>query len=153
MTESYEQFQERRNMAYTESIGRRRAAIQKVLTEEAKRAPMLEVAPAKAQDAVPIQQPKKRYYPERARSIRKRLPEADFMRSDPCVYCGGSFEHFDHIQALTRGGVHDVDNLAPSCWRCNKHKGVRPFLQYLIYRRWFRLGKVSTDPQNADTVE
>ncbi|MFN6563590.1 MAG: HNH endonuclease signature motif containing protein [Nostoc sp. ChiSLP01] len=35
------------------------------------------------------------------------------------------FSHeIDHVIAQKHGGVTDVDNLALTCWRCNRHKGT-----------------------------
>ncbi len=42
-----------------------------------------------------------------------------------CVYCGNPQTGWDHVVALSRGGPHTLDNLVPSCARCNKSKSVR----------------------------
>lgn len=41
-----------------------------------------------------------------------------------CVWCGGPFEHIDHIFSLHQegGSAHRSDNLAPSCGECNGRK-------------------------------
>jgi 5-methylcytosine-specific restriction endonuclease McrA len=42
-----------------------------------------------------------------------------------CVYCGGPYEHSDHIMPLALGGEHSVENLLPLCADCNLSKGAR----------------------------
>lgn len=42
--------------------------------------------------------------------------------SNSCVY--GLFSHeIDHVIAKKHGGETDANNLAFTCWRCNRHKG------------------------------
>ncbi|KKN83859.1 hypothetical protein LCGC14_0295120 [marine sediment metagenome] len=50
-----------------------------------------------------------------------------------CVYCGAPFSGFDHLQPLSRGGLHVAENLAPCCQSCNSVKGDRPI--------WVMLGQ------------
>lgn len=40
-----------------------------------------------------------------------------------CAYCEGPFEHIDHITPMSRGGLHELANLNPSCAACNASKG------------------------------
>jgi 5-methylcytosine-specific restriction endonuclease McrA len=46
-----------------------------------------------------------------------------------CEYCQLPTEvafyphEVDHVIAEKHGGATDIDNLAFSCWRCNRHKG------------------------------
>jgi 5-methylcytosine-specific restriction endonuclease McrA len=43
-----------------------------------------------------------------------------------CVWCTeGKYEHIDHVMPLSRGGAHAMDNLVPSCARCNQLKRHR----------------------------
>ena len=51
-----------------------------------------------------------------------------------CYYCGGPFEHWDHYQPLSKGGLHEIDNLLPSCAKCNlkKHNKI-PCLEWEAY--------------------
>lgn len=50
--------------------------------------------------------------------------------AERCEYCQlparlSFFPHeVDHIIALKHGGQSDLENLALSCWRCNRHKGT-----------------------------
>lgn len=39
-----------------------------------------------------------------------------------CAYCGGPYEEIDHIVPFTRGGLHELANLNPSCAACNRSK-------------------------------
>jgi 5-methylcytosine-specific restriction endonuclease McrA len=39
-----------------------------------------------------------------------------------CVYCGGPFQHLDHLVPVAAGGRHALWNLAPSCRACNTSK-------------------------------
>jgi 5-methylcytosine-specific restriction endonuclease McrA len=43
----------------------------------------------------------------------------------PCIYCGAKAEHLDHIIPISRGGLHKVGNLAPSCAKCNLSKSAK----------------------------
>ncbi len=52
---------------------------------------------------------------------------------DKCVYCGGPSTGFDHLQPLSKGGLHTVENLAPCCQSCNSVKRDRPI--------WTMLGR------------
>lgn len=47
-----------------------------------------------------------------------------------CAYCGGPFEHWDHVKAINLGGPHILANLRPSCARCNLSKGDSPFVEW-----------------------
>jgi len=45
-----------------------------------------------------------------------------------CCYCGISIKnnlHIDHKIPLSRGGQHSIDNLVPSCKKCNLSKGSK----------------------------
>lgn len=48
-----------------------------------------------------------------------------------CAYCGGKFEHWDHLKPLELGGPHILSNLRPSCAQCNLSKGAIPPLEWL----------------------
>jgi|SRR5882724_10602761 len=88
---------------------------------------------------------KKRKYPHQARKQRPFIPESAYMLADPCVYCGSSSHHFDHIEPLTQGGVHEVANLAPVCWPCNRQKGTQKLIVFLA--------KYPTDSDSKATVD
>lgn len=59
--------------------------------------------------------------------------QAQWMRRDPCVYCGGPSDSWDHIEPRKRGGKH-IDNLARVCHSCNHEKSSRPLLTFLAIR-------------------
>lgn len=67
----------------------------------------------------------------------KRVPTSimSFLLLDPCVYCGGEADGFDHIVPRSSGGEHDWTNLAPACRSCNSQKHTRPLLFFLLARR------------------
>ncbi len=52
---------------------------------------------------------------------------------DKCVYCGDPMTGFDHLQPLSKGGLHIPENLAPCCQSCNSVKKDRPV--------WVMLGR------------
>lgn len=42
-----------------------------------------------------------------------------------CAYCRKApAAHLDHIQPLSKGGLHTIENLAPACARCNLTKNA-----------------------------
>lgn len=50
-----------------------------------------------------------------------------------CAYClrSGKLEQ-DHIDPLSRGGAHAIDNIAPACRSCNARKNAQPLLISLL---------------------
>lgn len=43
--------------------------------------------------------------------------------SDHCAYCDtGEFEHLDHYVPVSQGGPHTLENVRPSCAKCNLAK-------------------------------
>lgn len=82
-------------------------------------------------------QANKARYSERGRLRRARERAATIIPFSPkdldarmsvfghrCAYCGGPFEHVDHVKPLSRGGPHCLSNLRPSCAECNLRKFV-----------------------------
>jgi 5-methylcytosine-specific restriction endonuclease McrA len=51
---------------------------------------------------------------------------------DPCSYCGSTTTSVDHVQALSRGGSGEWDNLAPACHSCNSRKRDKSLLSFLL---------------------
>lgn len=50
-----------------------------------------------------------------------------------CAYCGAkTIMTLDHIEALSRGGAHTLENVAPACKRCNLKKSARPLAEALV---------------------
>lgn len=60
--------------------------------------------------------------------------QARWMDADPCVYCGGPGDSYDHIEPRKRGGTNGQDNLARACHSCNHEKLARPLLLFLAIR-------------------
>jgi 5-methylcytosine-specific restriction endonuclease McrA len=54
-----------------------------------------------------------------------------------CAYCLQplSEEVVEHMIPLSRGGTRSLDNIVPSCRRCNLLKGTRTLLEVLAGRR------------------
>lgn len=61
---------------------------------------------------------------------RARL-RALFAEAKSCPYCGAEFgkrnKTLDHLDPLSRGGVHGISNVAVVCKSCNRRKHARPF--------------------------
>lgn len=51
-----------------------------------------------------------------------------------CVYCGADADTIDHVLPLSRGGLHEIDNLVPACASCNFEKGSKTIGEWLNYR-------------------
>lgn len=51
-----------------------------------------------------------------------------------CAYCNNSFECFDHVTPLSRGGKHSIENLVPACTTCNSSKHAKSLLRFLMER-------------------
>ena len=47
------------------------------------------------------------------------------QKGSQCVYCGRDASHVDHVLPRSRGGADAIENLVPSCARCNIEKGSR----------------------------
>jgi hypothetical protein len=56
------------------------------------------------------------------------------LLADPCAYCGEPSEHVDHIEPGAHGGVDDWTNLTGACARCNRVKGDRWLITFLLAR-------------------
>lgn len=42
-----------------------------------------------------------------------------------CWICQGAFESIDHVKPISKGGLHILANLRPTCGRCNSSKGAK----------------------------
>jgi 5-methylcytosine-specific restriction endonuclease McrA len=66
-----------------------------------------------------------------ARELQKVLSDSLGL----CVYCNERRPlQIDHIEPLTGGGLHEIDNLTAACKTCNCRKNARPLLIWLAYR-------------------
>jgi len=49
-----------------------------------------------------------------------------------CAYCGKETKlTVDHVVPLSKGGIHDISNVVPSCMPCNSGKQDRTLLEFL----------------------
>jgi len=57
-------------------------------------------------------------------NIMERFTNQDIINKygNQCFYCSGLFDHIDHYMPLSRGGSHTLENIRPSCERCNLTK-------------------------------
>lgn len=58
-----------------------------------------------------------------------------------CAYCGKSCQtdyHIDHIDPLSAGGAHVVDNLTIACKTCNLSKSTKSLIVWLAHRQRFK---------------
>lgn len=47
-----------------------------------------------------------------------------------CAYCGGPYEHLDHVVPLSRGGRNVPSNIRPACAKCNLSKGSKTLREW-----------------------
>lgn len=66
--------------------------------------------------------------------LAERIKWMDILHGDPCAYCGASFEHGDHIQAVNTGGNDRWDNLTASCASCNFSKRDKSVLDFMLWK-------------------
>ena len=66
----------------------------------------------------------------------------DFTRADvinrygdSCAYCRGEFQELDHYVPVSKGGTHTLDNVRPSCTRCNRSKMSADPVEWLASNR------------------
>lgn len=54
-----------------------------------------------------------------------------------CVWCyrADRLLTMDHVDPLSRGGKHEIENVAPACKSCNSAKAAKPLLLYLALRQ------------------
>lgn len=77
------------------------------------------------------------YVKNRARKLKvlNKINQSDIdnliqANNNLCFYCGiivvrGINLHLDHKIPLCKGGEHNIDNLVPSCKKCNLMKGTK----------------------------
>src|SRR4051812_41948245 len=54
------------------------------------------------------------------------------LEGDRCSLCGGPGEVIEHIQAISKGGGNNWDNLARACAPCNRRKYNKSLLEALL---------------------
>jgi 5-methylcytosine-specific restriction endonuclease McrA len=57
--------------------------------------------------------------------VKNTIDAIILLNNNSCVYCGGPYEHIDHIMPLTLGGMNCIENLTTACARCNMSKGAK----------------------------
>lgn len=60
------------------------------------------------------------------------------LSADICAYCGGPADTVDHIEPVGRGGENHWSNLTGACQDCNRRKGTRSLLGFLLARPLFQ---------------
>lgn len=71
--------------------------------------------------------------------MSNRSPWKDFIRRDPCSYCGGGGGTVDHIIPRSAGGGNTWENLTGACEPCNRARSSTPSMLFLARRarqRW-----------------
>lgn len=49
-----------------------------------------------------------------------------------CAYCGGPYEHLDHVIPLSKGGTAWPANLRPACQPCNHRKHIKQLHEWKL---------------------
>lgn len=49
-----------------------------------------------------------------------------------CSYCGGNFDHIDHVKPISKGGYHCLSNLRPACKKCNQEKHNKSLKEWFM---------------------
>lgn len=79
-------------------------------------------------------------YDENRRAAKAKMSQVSgetaeyvkILRKDPCVYCGASCEHIDHIIPFADGGPTEWNNLAATCADCNLSKNRKSVLEFML---------------------
>jgi len=95
---------------------------------------------AKALDVA--KQHRRRAWPGARRLTAEIIQEVHALAGGFCAYCNQHFAQgqIDHIQAVSRLGTNDADNLVSICGPCNMSKADRTLLEFMLYRRTTRQG-------------
>jgi 5-methylcytosine-specific restriction endonuclease McrA len=82
-----------------------------------------------------------REYNRKRRAIKNKVTIKQFSKEEldqrmsvfgyQCAYCGGEFEHIDHVKPLSKGGPHCLSNLRPACKKCNLSKHNKNLYDWL----------------------
>lgn len=54
------------------------------------------------------------------------------IRRDHCAFCGGPAGEYEHIEPRAKGGANNWSNITAACMRCNRRKGTRTLLAFLL---------------------
>ena len=55
-----------------------------------------------------------------------------------CAYCLAPAEEIDHLEPIAAGGLDAPDNVVPACLRCNRSKGAKSLLFWLLTSQYAR---------------
>lgn len=95
---------------------------------------------------------------ERLRGQARRTTLAPFYKAPPhrdrCEYCGGPFDHLDHVPPIARAHEYDprVWQLVPSCTRCNVILGAKPRSTVAQGRKILKDAGLTTLPIDQKTL-
>jgi 5-methylcytosine-specific restriction endonuclease McrA len=99
---------------------------------------------------------KSREYRVRKKSVKSKVVTGLVTDNDirrllrlPCLYCGGTAEHVDHVFPLSRGGAHTLGNLAPACLKCNLSKSTKTIMEWRIWK--MRIGLTYEEQRPKET--
>lgn len=68
----------------------------------------------------------------RAAGAGLTVAEVDALLAWPCFYCDAPSTELDHAVPVSRGGLHDKDNLLPACRSCNASKGDKLLKEWRV---------------------
>lgn len=71
----------------------------------------------------------------RTRVQRYRENQRALMLNKECQYCGSEATGYDHVIALSRGGMDHQDNRVECCKECNQIKNDKPIVDFLNMNR------------------
>lgn len=71
----------------------------------------------------------------RLRQQRYRDSQKALMNLGICQYCGEKATGFDHVFAISRGGLDEENNKVPCCIDCNRIKNDKPLVDFLNANR------------------
>jgi 5-methylcytosine-specific restriction endonuclease McrA len=60
------------------------------------------------------------------KDLNDRMSVFGFM----CAYCGGPFQHIDHVKPMIKNGPHCLSNLRPACRKCNLSKSSKSLFEW-----------------------
>lgn len=63
------------------------------------------------------------------KATKKQIEARVAFYGNRCAYCGGPYEHLDHVIPLAKGGTKFPANLRPACARCNLGKGTKSLVE------------------------
>ena len=77
-----------------------------------------------------------RYRAKKKKNTIQRFSNEDLQKrmsvfGYSCAYCGGDFEHIDHVKPISKGGPHCLANLRPSCKSCNLRKHNKSLSEWI----------------------